>query len=95
MREERTKSPKEIASNKSCYKELNQRVQRCKELTRVALKMKTQKELIANKVAPHTKHTLSNLTMFITQGRRQCIKVKGDSSSNHPAVYKWKQERQK
>lgn len=32
----------------SCYKELNQRLQRCKQLRQVALKMKTQKDLMVN-----------------------------------------------
>ena len=41
-------SSQQRKKSKGAYKELNQRVQRCKELERVAQKMKTQKDLMVS-----------------------------------------------
>lgn len=46
LHKDKSEVDKSPSSNKQCYKELKQRMQRYKQLSTVALKMKTQKELM-------------------------------------------------
>lgn len=76
---------------KGGYKELSQRVQRCKELEAVALGMKTKKDVMVR--FPLILCQANCCECLNLQGKGIKWKVKGDGS--HPPVYKWKLERQK
>ncbi len=76
----------------SDYKLLNQRIQRCKELRVAATKMKTQKDLMKVPSYIHSNHLLL-LLLYLMQSKVHRVKVKSDGT--HPAIYKWKKQRQK
>ncbi len=58
---------------KGKHKELNQRVQRCKELRSVAQKMKTQKDLAVSSAAILIQPALTGIFLSLVAGKGQAV----------------------